>query len=114
MGELRHAVADYTKALNIEPDNSDLYYLRAEAKIGLNEYLSAAVDYTNIISLDSLDATAYFNRGICYASLELKVSACDDFKRAGELGLFEAYQVIKDYCEEKEKPRRKEKEVKII
>ncbi len=41
--------------------------------------------------------------------LNIKVSACDDFKRAGELGLFEAYQVIKDYCEEKDKPKGKSK-----
>jgi tetratricopeptide (TPR) repeat protein len=92
--------------LAIEPENSALYYTRAEVKIGLNEFLSAAVDYTKIISLDSLDGTAYYNRGICYANLEMKVNACDDFKRAGELGLFEAYQIIKDYCEEKEKPKK--------
>ncbi len=56
----------------IHPENSELYYSRAEAKIGLNEFLSAAVDYTNIISFDSLDATAYYNRGICYANIEIK------------------------------------------
>ena len=42
-------------------------------------------------------------------NLELKVSACDDFQKAGELGLFEAYQVIKDYCEEKAEPKAKSK-----
>ncbi len=68
----QQAVDDYTNAIAIEPENSELYYLRAEAKIGLNEFLSAAVDYTYIISLDSLDATAYYNRGICYANLEYK------------------------------------------
>jgi regulator of sirC expression with transglutaminase-like and TPR domain len=67
--------------------------------------MSAAVDYTYIISLNSKDATAYYNRGICYANLEMKRNACDDFNRAGELGLFEAYQVVKEYCEEKEKPK---------
>jgi tetratricopeptide (TPR) repeat protein len=108
-GNLSQAVADYTNAIDLEPENSELYYLRAEAKIGLNEFLSAAVDYTYIISLDSTDATAYYNRGICYASLNIKVSACDDFKKAGDLGLFEAYQIIKDYCEEQEKSKVKSK-----
>jgi hypothetical protein len=75
----------------------------------MNEFLAATVDYTYIISLDSKDATAYYNRGICYANIEMKKNACDDFNRAGELGLFEAYHVIKEYCEEKEKPKVKPK-----
>jgi hypothetical protein len=48
--------------------------------------------------MDSKDATAFYNRGICYANLDIKGNACDDFRKAGELGLFEAYQVIKNYC----------------
>ena len=39
----------------------------------------------------------------------MKGSACDDFKRAGELGIFEAYKIIKDYCEEKDKLKEKSK-----
>ncbi|MCK7519100.1 MAG: hypothetical protein MZV64_15915 [Ignavibacteriales bacterium] len=41
--------------------------------------------------------------------LNMKSNACDDFNKAGELGLFEAYQVIKEYCEEKDKPKVKPK-----
>ena len=108
-GDFLMAVDDYTNALIIEPDNSTFYYSRAEAKTKLNDFLAAAVDYTYIISLNSKDATAYYNRGICYANLEMKSNACDDFNKAGELGLFEAYQVIKEYCEEKNKPKVKPK-----
>jgi Flp pilus assembly protein TadD len=75
----------------------------------MNEFLSAAVDYTYVISLAPKDATAYYNRGICYANLNMKGNACDDFNKAGELGMFEAYAVIKDYCEEKDKSKDKTK-----
>jgi len=109
LGKYSEAAADYTSAIIIEPNNSSLYYSRAEARIGLSEFLSAAADYTYIISLNSKDATAYYNRGICYANLNMKGNACDDFNKAGELGLFEAYQVVKDFCEEKEKPKSKQK-----
>jgi hypothetical protein len=39
----------------------------------------------------------------------MKANACEDFNKAGELGMFEAYEVIKEYCEEKEKPKVKPK-----
>jgi hypothetical protein len=28
-------------------------------------------------------------------------NACDDFVKAGELGFFEAYEIIKEYCQDK-------------
>jgi hypothetical protein len=39
----------------------------------------------------------------------MKGNACDDFNKAGELGMFEAYEVIKEYCEEQEPPKSKKK-----
>ncbi|MCZ7614778.1 MAG: tetratricopeptide repeat protein [Ignavibacteriaceae bacterium] len=104
-GNYANAIADYSSSILIEPRNVSLYYSRAEAKLGMGEFLSAVVDYTYIISLDQNDATAYYNRGICYANINMKTNACEDFNRAGELGMFEAYGVIKEYCEEKEKPK---------
>ncbi len=56
------------------------------------------MDYTHIIKFEPGDALAYYNRGICYANIELKDNACADFNKAGDLGLFEAYEVIRKYC----------------
>lgn len=108
-GDFLRAISDYTTAIEIEPENEVLYYSRAEANLGLGEFLAAVVDYTYIISLDQTDATAYYNRGICYANLNMKSNACEDFNRAGELGMFEAYEVIKEYCQEEEQPKVKKK-----
>ncbi|MBT8386076.1 MAG: tetratricopeptide repeat protein, partial [Ignavibacteria bacterium] len=103
LGKFSEAIADLTKAIKLDPMKIDFYYSRAEAKVGLNNFLGAAVDYTQIINLDPGDALSYYNRGICYANIELKENACTDFIKAGDLGLFEAYEVIKEYCKKDEK-----------
>jgi len=84
----------------------EYYFLRGEVYSDLNQYLSAAADYSKIIELEPDNGNAYYNRGICYAQVELKENACNDFYQAGELGFFEAYEVIKDYCKENNKQKK--------
>ena len=43
---------------------------------------------------------AYFNRGVVLISLKDKEKGCIDLSRAGELGVQDAYSVIKKYCED--------------
>ena len=107
INEFEKAKNDFKSALELKPVNIDAYFSRAEAKLGLNDFLAAAVDYTIVISMDSTEALAYYNRGICYANLDLKNNACEDFNKAGELGFFQAYEVIKEYCAEKENVKKK-------
>jgi Flp pilus assembly protein TadD len=85
----------------------EYYFLRGELKVRSGEFLSAAADYTKVISLQPGNGNAYYNRGICYANINLKDNACDDLNRAGELGFFEAYEVIRKYCMKKEKKKKR-------
>jgi tetratricopeptide (TPR) repeat protein len=103
-GEFQNAINDLDEAIKLNGNNSKYYYSRAEAKINLGNFLGAAADYTNLISLDSTDAMAYYNRGICYANIDLRDNACEDVK-AGELGFFQAYEVINKYCGKKKKKK---------
>ena len=103
IGDFQNSIDDLTEAINLNNQNPKYYYSRAEAKINIGNFLGAASDYTYIINLDSTDATAYYNRGICYANIDLKNNACEDFVKAGELGFFEAYEVINKYCDKKKK-----------
>lgn len=104
IGMIEQAIDDYSKAIILNPYNVEYYFLRGELKAGIAEFLSAAADYTKIIGLQSDNGNAYYNRGICYANINLKNNACDDLNRAGELGFFEAYEVIRKFCmKEKEK-----------
>jgi len=107
IGMIKQAIDDYSKAIILNPTNVEYYFLRGELKVGAAEYLSAAADYTKIISLQPDNGNAYYNRGVCYAYINLKDSACDDLNRAGELGFFEAYEVIRKFCMKEEKKMKK-------
>jgi tetratricopeptide (TPR) repeat protein len=82
------AIADYTKAIEIDPNFSDgvIYTNRANIKAHLNDYLGAVSDYTKAIDIYPNDAYTYFNRGLAYFELNDLRSACLDFKIAKELG----------------------------
>jgi tetratricopeptide (TPR) repeat protein len=103
------AIDDYSMAIILNPSNVEYYFLRGELKVVAAEFLSAAADYTKIISLQPDNGNAYYNRGICYANINLKNSACDDLNRAGELGFFEAYEVIRKFCMTEEKKKKNKK-----
>ncbi|MCH8033450.1 MAG: tetratricopeptide repeat protein [Bacteroidetes bacterium] len=107
IGMIEQAIDDYSKAILLSPSKVEYYFLRAELKVGTAEFLSAAADYTKIISMEPDNGNAFYNRGICYANISLKDNACDDLNRAGELGFFEAYDVIRKFCLKEEKKKKK-------
>jgi len=107
IGMIDQATDDYSKAIILNPSNIEYYFLRGEVKVRAAKFLSAAADYTKIISLQPDNGNAYYNRGICYANVNLKDNACEDLNRAGELGFFEAYEVIRKFCGKGERKKKK-------
>jgi tetratricopeptide (TPR) repeat protein len=70
---------------------------------GLNKYKNykdkeSILDYDKAIKLDSNFSAAYFNRALAKKELGEVESACEDWKKALELGLIEAAEMIKKYC----------------
>ena len=106
IGMIDQAIDDYSKAIILNPSNIEYYFLRGEVKVRADKFLSAAADYTQIISLQPDNGNAYYNRGICYANVNLKDNACEDLNRAGELGFFEAYEVIRKFCRKGERKKK--------
>ncbi|MDR2951825.1 MAG: tetratricopeptide repeat protein [Treponema sp.] len=60
------AIADYTKAIRIDPDDAVAYYSRGFAYRMKGDYDSAIADYTNAIRIDPNDAVAYRWRSNAY------------------------------------------------
>ncbi|MFA7361264.1 MAG: tetratricopeptide repeat protein [Candidatus Kapaibacterium sp.] len=79
------AIADYTKAIELKPDDADAYWSRGNAYYYLQKYDEAIADYTKAIELKPDDADAYNNRGIAYRKLEKYDEAIADFSKAIEL-----------------------------
>ena len=86
---------DYERALNLDPDFIFAYYNRAEILSIQKDYRGAISDYSEAIQREPQFAEALFNRGLARLSIGETVTGLDDLRKAGELGVVEAYSIIK-------------------
>jgi tetratricopeptide (TPR) repeat protein len=61
-----NAIADFTQAINLDPDNVYAYNGRGFAYSIKGDYDNAIADYTQAIKLNPDDPTAYYFRGLAY------------------------------------------------
>ena len=94
------AVADMKQALEKVPDLPYLYYNLGNLYCLSSEHINSIDNYTKAIELYPYMGDAYFNRGLVLIYLKDKEKGCIDLSRAGELGVQDAYSVIKKYCED--------------
>jgi tetratricopeptide (TPR) repeat protein len=97
--ELKNAnvLADLNHALALDPQNAYIYYNRATLYAQRQDYGRAIEDYTRAITIDANMAEAYFNRGLCAVYRKQLEAGLSDLSKAGELGLYSAYSIIKKY-----------------
>ena len=63
----------------------------------LDNYDEALVNYNKAIELNPHFAEAYYNRGLIQIYMKDTRKGCLDISKAGELGITEAYKVLKNY-----------------
>ena len=68
----QEAIADYDKAIELNPKYFNAYYNRGTAKDGLKQYKESIADYDKAIELDPKYFDAYYNRGFAYLELAQK------------------------------------------
>ncbi len=93
---------DYDYILRLMPDMTFAYYNKANILCTQKEFNEAIRHYTKAIEYDSDFAQAYFNRGLTYiflSSLQGESEGAyqkglDDLSKAGELGIYQAYNLI--------------------
>jgi tetratricopeptide (TPR) repeat protein len=76
------ALADYAKALEINPQSSLVYKDRGDLHLEKDEYGAAIADYNKAIQLDPGYIAAYAGRGDVYQDEEKFDQAIDDYKKA--------------------------------
>ncbi len=96
---LAKALKDVNRAIKLEPDNPFLYYNRANIHARNKDYQAAIADYDKAIALQPNMAEAYYNRGLVYTFIEKRDIGMKDMSRAGELGLHQAYSILKRNAE---------------
>ena len=79
------AIDDFTKTLNLDPNNSDSYFNIAICYDSLKEYKKAVDYYTKVIDIDNSSLDAYYNRGLSKVGLKLYDEAFEDYKKSLEI-----------------------------
>jgi tetratricopeptide (TPR) repeat protein len=87
-GDYERAIADFSKAIELDPGSADAYNRRGAAYDDLHEYEQAIADYSKSIEFnyDPL-SWPYYNRGRAYYEIGDHDRAIVDFEKALELGL---------------------------
>jgi len=84
-GDLDEAIAEFTRATELDPKDDAPYYNRAQAKRLKKDTAGAIADYTKAIELGSQNPAAYNNRGNARAENNDRDGAIADYTRAIEL-----------------------------
>lgn len=94
---LRYAsiTSDFNKAESLAPDNAFILYCRGTYYAQKNNYVNAIDCLTRAIAIDPQLPEAYYNRGLAKLQDGDREGGFSDLGKAGELGLYSAYGIIK-------------------
>ena len=92
---LKSVNADFEKAESLDKDNAYILYCHGTFLAHRQDYDKAIQYFTRAIALDNRLAEAYFNRGMVYYYKGDRPTGNTDLSKAGELGLYSAYSIIK-------------------
>lgn len=93
---------DLDKVVELMPDFEYGFFNRANLLMELSDFKGAVVDYSAAIKINPQFAEAYFNRGLAYLYMGNTDAGVADLSKAGELGIYSAYNAIKRYKEDRE------------
>ena len=79
------AIADFTKAIQLDPRNSAAYFNRGRILANKNNLDDAISDFSKAIDIDPRDAMAYSNRGVLRARKGDGDGAIADYNKAIEI-----------------------------
>lgn len=96
------AIADLNKAAKLYPDWAHIYYNRGCLYTLAGDFPAAYEDFTRAIEINPNFAEAYFNRGLVQIYMKDTRKGCLDVSKAGELGILDAYIVLRRYSMDNE------------
>ncbi|MBQ0074755.1 MAG: tetratricopeptide repeat protein [Prevotella sp.] len=88
--------SDFRRLHAIAPDNALVYYCHATFLARVGEFAEAAELFTKSIALDKTLPHAYYNRALVYMHLNEGQKMKQDLSKAGELGIYQAYSLMKN------------------
>ena len=97
--KLELIIRDYDTCIRLNPDFIYAYFNKGNIRCMQRDYRSAILEYNEAIKRNPDFAEAYFNRGLTRLSLGDADKGIEDLSKAGELGLVDAYGIIKRMTE---------------
>lgn len=94
------SIDSLTIEISHNPDVAELRYTRGTLLARQSRYEEAINDFTECLILDPQMPEAYFNRGLCYIFSEERDKGLRDLSKAGELGLYSAYSLMKKFAKD--------------
>ena len=89
-GEHELALKDFSAALELAPNDADIYYYRGQSNLWI--YPDIAVkDFSEVLRLDPENADAFYSRARAHQNTENHETAVSDFDNAISLGREDAY-----------------------
>ena len=85
---------EYDQVIRLQPDFAFALYNKANILCAQHEWKDAIDYYTRSIAQDLDFAEAYFNRGLTYIYIGEHEKGLADLSKAGELGIYQAYNLI--------------------
>lgn len=98
LNDYNDILKDYQNATKTEPNFPFAWYNQGYVLCKLGRYDEAISCFNKAIELQPDFAEAYYNRGLTQIYLDHIQGGALDLSKAGELGIEEAYNVIKRYC----------------
>jgi tetratricopeptide (TPR) repeat protein len=97
--ELDLVMRDYDTVIQLNPDFVFAYFNKGNLYCLQKDFRSAIAQYNEAVKRHSDFAEAYFNRGLTYLYLGETNRGIEDLSKAGELGIVDAYGIIKKMTE---------------
>ena len=95
--DYQQSLVTITNVLNKSKKNPYVWYNLGNIHLQMQEFDKAIDDYTRAIQYEKNLAEAYYNRALTLLYLNKKAQAIKDLSKAGELGIQEAYVVMKRF-----------------
>lgn len=97
--DVEMVLRDLEKVNSLQADFSYAYYNKANILATQQDFRAAIQQYSRAIDVDNDFAEAYFNRGLTYLYIGEEVKGLADLSKAGELGIYGAYNLIQRFKE---------------
>ena len=82
---VEEAIKDFNQAIELKPDDAEIYKFRAKAKFDFGDYIGALEDGNQSTKINPDDAETYITRGDAKGRLGDNAGKIDDYSHAVQL-----------------------------